>query len=151
LGAKQKKEKNMKRKLYYVAGKEEDWGAKHYWKRFFGRELSPEEQEKYGIKVECHCHYPCSGQLGGQGRYRFTLYSLESEQDVVEVNLDSPTTTGFEGYDVALNDPWDSSPRKHWEERLSEKSVIRFEQELPEPCNQCNMRYKFVCKCDYDI
>jgi hypothetical protein len=141
------------KKLFYLAGYEEDWGAKHRKKTYFGRELSPEEMREYGIKVECSCHYPCLNQLGGAGRYRFTLYSLESEQDKVEVHLQQPTVTGSEGYDVALNDPWDSSPSKHWEESLTEKNVIYFEKGLPSPCAECNMRYQFVCKCfdDYDI
>jgi len=139
------------KKYFYVAGMEEDWNAKHYKKRYFGRELSPEEIEKYGIRVECHCHYPCLNQLGGQGRYRFTLYSTESENDEMdemEVKLDYPTIIGWEGYDVALNDPWDSSPSRHWEESLVERNVVTFKREIPSPCGGCSMRYKFVCKCD---
>jgi|GEM_PF-374258 len=145
-------EEKKKKKLFAVLGFEEDWGAKHIKKRYHGRELSPAEMERNGIQIECHCHYPCEGQLNEeQERYSLVLYSLvtEGEEDTISITLDEPTKIGIEGYDVSLLNPWDADPKKNWEENISETNVVVFEGKFPSPCSRCSMFKNFVCHC-YD-
>ena len=143
------KEEPSKKKLFSVVGFQHDWGAKHLKKKYYGRELTPAEMERNGIRVECHCHYPCMNQLGGDGRYSFTLYSLDAETDAesIPITLDEPTVMGREGYDVSLLDPWDADPKKHWEEEMSETEMVYFNQEMPEPCRRCPVYKNFHCRC----
>jgi hypothetical protein len=143
-------EEKTKKKLFAITGFSEDWGAKHLKKKYYGRELTPAEMERNGIRMECHCHYPCMNQLGGEGRYSFTLYSLEVKSDAnsLPITLDEPTRIGREGYDVSLLDPWDADPRKNWEEEITETEVVYFYPEIPEPCRSCRTFKGFRCSCD---
>jgi len=134
------------KKLYSLLGYVESWGAKHLKKQFFAPEILSEELIKAGAKIECSCHYPCINKLGGQGRYSVTLVSIESDEDRVEIPV-PPYETGSEGYDVALADPWDADPRKHYQEDYSTTNVVEFTSDIPEFCRACNR--DFYCTC-YD-
>lgn len=131
-------------KLYALLGYEEDWGAKHYRRVTYAPEEFTSLLLNAGAKHECSCHYPCEGQLGGEGRYSFTLLSLEAEGDRVEIPV-PPHRGGREGYDVSLLDPWEADPKRNYEVNTTTSEAVVFTPSLPSPCCRCNGEFRCTC------
>ena len=131
-------------KLYALLGYEEDWGAKHYRADYYGPEELASHLLKAGARQECSCHYPCEGQLAGEGRYSFTLLSIESDRDRVEIPV-PPYEEGREGYEVSLLDPWEADPGRNFEKNTTTSEVVVFTTSLPNPCCGCSRNFHCTC------
>jgi hypothetical protein len=114
---------------YFIRGYRLSWGAKHYWEKKFGPFLSKEEMRKIG---GAHIICGCESEKGA-----IQLYRIKVPFTTKFVELEKPFVVGYEGYDVALLDPWEQNPREHYEKNYSETTQILLEDDIPYPCKEC--------------